>query len=56
MSGLEIDGAVIVVTGASSGIGRATALALAERGADVVAAARSETDLDEVVRACEAAG
>lgn len=54
--GIEIDGAVAVVTGASSGISRATALALAERGASVVLAARSDEDLDEVAAACEQAG
>jgi NAD(P)-dependent dehydrogenase (short-subunit alcohol dehydrogenase family) len=35
-----ISDAVIVVTGASSGIGRATALALARRGGTVVVAPR----------------
>jgi 3-oxoacyl-[acyl-carrier protein] reductase len=37
-----------VVTGASRGIGRATAIALAARGLDVVLLARSESDLAEV--------
>jgi 3-oxoacyl-[acyl-carrier protein] reductase len=37
-----------VVTGASRGIGRATALALAERGLDVVLLARTTSDLDIV--------
>ncbi|WP_433334101.1 SDR family NAD(P)-dependent oxidoreductase [Spirillospora sp. CA-294931] len=34
----HFDGALAVVTGAGSGLGRATALALAERGAEVIAA------------------
>ena len=38
MSGIE--GKVVVITGASSGIGEATALLLAERGAKVVLGAR----------------
>jgi NADP-dependent 3-hydroxy acid dehydrogenase YdfG len=39
---------VAVVTGASSGIGRATALALAKRGAHVSLAARTESALQEL--------
>lgn len=39
------------VTGASKGIGRATALALARRGWTVAASARNEEELAEVVRA-----
>jgi len=35
-----IEGKVVVITGASSGIGEATALLLAERGAKVVLGAR----------------
>lgn len=54
--GIEIDGAVAVVTGATSGIGRATAVGLAERGASVALAARSEGDLEEVAAACREAG
>jgi short-subunit dehydrogenase len=41
---------VIVITGASSGIGLATALMAAERGAKVVLSARSDEVLDDVVR------
>lgn len=40
---------IAVVTGASRGIGRAVALSLAEAGADVVPAARSEDALEAVV-------
>ncbi|MDX2137541.1 MAG: SDR family oxidoreductase [Chloroflexota bacterium] len=40
---------VIVITGASSGIGRATALKCAQAGAKVVLAARDQQALDEVV-------
>jgi short-subunit dehydrogenase len=47
---------VIVITGASSGIGRATALALAKKGAHVVLAARREDPLDELAQSCEALG
>ncbi len=43
-----MDGKVVVVTGASSGIGRETALLFAENGAKVVAVGRSEKELDEL--------
>ena len=43
---------VAVVTGASSGIGRVTALSLAQAGATVVATARREALLQEVSAAC----
>ena len=45
-----------MVTGASSGIGRAAAVELARRGANVVVAARRAERLDDVVRECEALG
>lgn len=47
---------VAVVTGASQGIGRETALALAQAGAKVVAAARNEEKLAALVSEIAAAG
>lgn len=47
---------VAIVTGASAGIGRASALAFAEVGADVVVAARSEDKLEEVAQQVRAMG
>ena len=47
---------VAVVTASGRGIGAATAVALAEAGADVVLAARTEDQLREVAKRVEAAG
>ncbi len=46
----------VVITGASSGIGRATAHAFAAEGARLVLVARSEGSLRDVVAECEARG
>jgi NADP-dependent 3-hydroxy acid dehydrogenase YdfG len=43
---------VVVITGASGGIGAALAQVVAERGASVVLAARRDKELREVARAC----
>jgi NADP-dependent 3-hydroxy acid dehydrogenase YdfG len=45
-----ISGKVVAITGASSGIGEATARLLAERGAAVVLGARRTGRLDELAR------
>jgi 7-alpha-hydroxysteroid dehydrogenase len=47
---------VAVVTGAGRGIGAATAVALAEAGADVVLSSRTESDLEKVAARVEQAG
>jgi NAD(P)-dependent dehydrogenase (short-subunit alcohol dehydrogenase family) len=44
----RLDGQVALVTGASSGLGRATAIALAQGGADVALLARGAGDLAQV--------
>lgn len=54
MTGIE--GKVIAITGASSGIGEASARLLAERGATVVLAARRVERLDELAHELEAHG
>ena len=52
----ELQGRVAIVTGASRGIGRATALALAGAGADVVLVARSGAELEAAAREVRALG
>ncbi len=47
---------VIVITGASSGIGEATAKLLAKNGAKLVLGARREAKLQQIVADIEAAG
>jgi NADP-dependent 3-hydroxy acid dehydrogenase YdfG len=52
----RLESKVVVITGASRGIGRATARLFADRGASVVLAARREDVLLEVAAECEARG
>lgn len=52
----RLDGKRALVTGASSGIGEAAAIALAEAGADVVLAARRTEPMQAIVAALQARG
>ncbi|QBJ85412.1 SDR family oxidoreductase [Chryseobacterium gleum] len=49
-------GETVVITGASSGVGKATAEAFAEQGADLVLAARGEDALKETAELCRKLG
>jgi len=53
---MTLSGRVALVTGASQGIGRSCALKLAEAGATVAVAARSQEKLDELVQQITASG
>ena len=52
----KLQGKVVVITGASSGLGRGAARKLAEAGANVVLAARRGNVLDELVEQISSAG
>ncbi len=52
----DLAGQVMIVTGASKGIGKAIALAAAEWGADLALGNRNPEDCAEVVEACRAMG
>jgi len=53
---MSVENKVIVITGASSGIGEASAKLLASHGAKVVLGARRESRLQALVNEIEAAG
>lgn len=53
---MEFEGQLALVTGASRGIGAATALALAKEGAHVVITARSADDLEKIEEQIHQAG
>ncbi len=53
---LQLGGKVAVVTGAGRGLGRQMALALAEAGADIVCAARTEAQIERTAADIEALG
>jgi NAD(P)-dependent dehydrogenase (short-subunit alcohol dehydrogenase family) len=53
---LKLHGKVAVVTGAGRGLGRAMALALADAGADIVATARTEAQVEETAELVKSRG
>lgn len=53
---MRLEGKIALITGASRGIGRASALALAREGATIVAVARNEDQLAELVKEIAALG
>ncbi|MDB5975797.1 MAG: glucose dehydrogenase [Nevskia sp.] len=52
----RLNGKVAIITGASAGIGRSTALLFAREGAKLVVAARRQTELDSLVAEIAAEG
>jgi NAD(P)-dependent dehydrogenase (short-subunit alcohol dehydrogenase family) len=53
---LSLEGKIAVITGGTSGIGRALSLGLADAGANVVASARRQQQVDETAAALEERG
>ena len=52
----KVDGKAAVVTGAGRGLGAASAIALAEAGADVLISARTEDQLKDIAAQIEKTG
>ena len=55
-SQMSLEGRVAVVTGSGRGLGKATAIALAEAGADLVVMARTVAEIEETAREIERLG
>ncbi len=53
---MRLENKVAIVTGAGKGIGKETALMLAEEGAIVVAVSRTQSDLDKIIEEVESLG
>ena len=53
---LSLEGKIAVVSGGTSGIGRAISLGLADAGADVIASARRQQQVEETAGEIEARG
>ena len=53
---LSLEGKTAVVSGGTSGIGRALSLGLADAGADVIATARRQAEMEETANLVEARG
>ena len=56
MSPFSLQGKTILITGASSGIGRACAVCASRLGASIIATGRRDTALQETISNCEGAG
>lgn len=54
--GIQFDGKVVWITGASSGIGEALAVRMSARGSTLVLSARNESELQRVASLCREAG
>jgi NAD(P)-dependent dehydrogenase (short-subunit alcohol dehydrogenase family) len=56
LDSLKLDGKVAIITGAGRGLGRAMAVRFAQAGADIVAAARTLSELEQTAEQVRAAG